>query len=199
MYIAVIGPVGLGKSTFAEALASRFNLPLFEEPWEKNEYIPHLPLHVFSCQYKQMSIMRQQAALIAKRARKEPVVADRIYQETFDIFSRQYRHLLTYEEWAALEAYDQQYSGSVAVPDIVFALQANPEVALNRIKKRGRDFEVDKITLSYCREQDLLYRGLASRLAERTQVYVLDASAEPEKVVTQALRSSKLTAILKGE
>jgi len=197
MFIAVIGPVGLGKSTFAESLASRFELPLFEEPWEKNEYIPHLPLNVFSCQYKQLSIMRAQQATVAKKARKENVVADRIYQETFDIFCRQYRHLLTLEEWAALESFDLQYANTVPMPDIVFSLVANPEVALSRIKKRGRDFEVDKIDISYCREQDMLYRGLTSKLSERTTVYSLDASQEPEKVVTEALRKSKLTSLLR--
>lgn len=199
MHIAIIGPVGLGKSTLAQSLASRFQIKLLEEPWEQNEYIPHLPLHVFSCQYKQLNIMREHGAKALKIAKKEPVISDRIYQESFDVFCRQYRHLLTAEEWAGLELLDAAIGSSVALPDIVLHLQAAPEVALSRIKKRGRDFELDKITLSYCREQDLLYRGLASKLAERTQVFTLDAAHEPEKVVTQALRATKLTALLKGE
>lgn len=198
MYISVIGPVGLGKSTLAEALASRFELPLFEEPWEENPYIPLLPANVFSCQYRQLNIMREQAKTVSKASKRGPIVADRIYQECFDVFCRQYRHLVTPEEWAALEALDSTLAPTVVVPDIVFALQGPPEVALARVKKRGRQFELDNITLSYCREQDVLYRGLASKLAERTKVYILDASYDPEKVVTAALRASKLTGMLKG-
>lgn len=137
--------------------------------------------------------MREHSSQAAKTAKKGPVICDRIYNETFDIFCRQYRHALTPEEWEALENYATN-GPAVPLPDIIFALQGSPEVAYQRIRERGRSFEIEKLTPSYCREQDVLYRGLVSKLSERTTVHVLDASATPEKVLTQALRSSKLGA-----
>ena len=40
MRIGIIGPIGSGKSTLSKLLSEHYNVPLIEEPVEKNEFLP---------------------------------------------------------------------------------------------------------------------------------------------------------------
>ncbi|CBA17897.1 putative deoxynucleoside kinase [Acaryochloris phage A-HIS2] len=184
--IAIIGPVGSGKSTLTLALAEREKMNILSEPWEKNPYIPNLPENVFSCQWLMYDLMMESHRKLRYNRRS---ILDRTFYEVFHIFTRQFKGYLTDQEFEALRLRYDQLVPSVRVPDVTVYLKCHPQVAYERTLQRGRDFEVQKYNLGYFQDQVFLYGGLAAYLEGlTTHLITVDANALQGQVLTETLR-----------
>lgn len=183
--IAVIGPVGAGKSTLSEGLAERFDRKVIEEPWEQNEYIPQLPDNLFSCQWKMMELLM---ASHRKLKKSRNSILDRTLWEAYEIFVRQYSRYLTPEETEALRFSYTMHLRSLYEPDVVLCMNLTPYTALARINQRGRKFEIARYTRAFCEDQVFLYGGLYSLLEPKTYCIHIDANNSEESVLTEATR-----------
>lgn len=183
--IAVIGPVGAGKSTLCSGLSERFERSVIEEPWEQNEYIPNLPSNLFSCQWKMMELLMASHRQLKK---SKDGILDRTLWETYEVFVRQYRHFLTDEETAALRHIYAEHVRSLYVPDVILCLELSPYIALTRIKKRAREFETLRYNKAFCEDQVFLYGGLYAKLEPQTYCIRIDAGNSAESVLTEATR-----------
>lgn len=141
-YIAVEGPIGVGKTTLAQVLAERLGARLVLEEPETNPFLPAFyadrKKHGFQAQvFFLLSRFQQQQVLFQQDLFSSSTVADYLFAKD-RIFAA-----LTLEP-AELALYRQIYEllgPRVVRPDLVVYLQARPEVLLSRIKKRGRDYE----------------------------------------------------------
>lgn len=148
-YIAIEGPIGVGKTSLAQILGKELKARIILEKAEDNPFIhrfyQHPELYAFQTQiFFLFSRYRQQQELFQLDIFSKNTVSDYLFakdrifaalnlnDEEFNLY-QQVLHLLT---------------GRIPRPDLVIYLQADPKVLFQRIKKRGRDYEKE-ITSEY--------------------------------------------------
>jgi len=156
-YLVVDGPIGVGKTSLAEALADRLQgRRLFENP----EGNPFLPLfykdrrrYAFQTQlYFLLNRFRQQQELVQFDLFTQSVVSDYLFAKDriFAILNLDEQELGLYERLhPILEA-------QVPKPDLVLYLQASTDALLERIALRGRSYEKE-IERDYLEEVNAAY------------------------------------------
>jgi len=137
-FIVVEGPIGVGKTTLANKLASSFGSDLLLEGADENPFLEKfyddpqsaaLPTQLFFLlqRARQLSEMKQEDMFNPVRVADFLIEKDRLFAEL----------TLDADE---LELYDQVYSNltlDTPQPDLVVYLQAPVEVLLDRIQRRG--------------------------------------------------------------
>jgi deoxyadenosine/deoxycytidine kinase len=140
--IAVEGPIGVGKTTLATALAERLGSRLVLEAVEENPFLASFyqdrKKHAFQTQlFFLLSRFQQQQELFQQDLFSQGTVADYLFAK-----DRIFASLtLDANELALYERVWQAIGGRVVKPDLVVYLQARADVLQARIRKRGRDFE----------------------------------------------------------
>jgi deoxyadenosine/deoxycytidine kinase len=141
-YLAIEGPIGVGKTTLAQILAERLGAKLVLEPVEENPFLPQFydDARKFAFQtqlFFLLSRFQQQQALHQGELFTQSTVSDYLFAKD-RIFAA-----LTLDQ-NELALYDRLYGAlgpRVARPDLVVYLQARTDVLLQRIKRRGRSYE----------------------------------------------------------
>jgi len=141
-FIAVEGPIGVGKTTLAKKLAASFNYATLLEEAEENPF-----LEKFYRNREQVALATQLFFLF-QRTQKiqdmrqadifEPVrVADFLIEKD-PLFAR---INLERDEFSLYEKVYQQLTIDAPKPDLVIYLQASTDILLSRIDNRGLPFE----------------------------------------------------------
>jgi deoxyadenosine/deoxycytidine kinase len=155
-YIAVEGPIGVGKTSFVELLASHLNgNKIFEDinnPFLK-EYYQDVAGAAFQAQlFFLLTRYQQQLKLQQAELFQQTIICDYIFQKDkiFAYLNLTDSELLVYEKlYGLLET-------NVPRPDLVIYLQADPDVLMQRIKKRNMDYE-KSISREYLKELTQAY------------------------------------------
>ncbi len=141
-YIAIEGPIGVGKTSLAGLLAERFGGVTLIEEVEENPFLPKfyadIKKHAFQTQvFFLLSRYQQQKELVQQDLFGNMVVSDYLFAK-----DRIFAYLNLDEN--ELTLYEQIYrllDPSIPRPDLVIYLQASTEVLLERIGKRALEFE----------------------------------------------------------
>jgi len=141
-YIAVEGPIGVGKTSLTKLLAERLEGRPVLETVEDNPFLPAFykepAAHAFQTQlFFLLSRYQQQQALSQQDLFAQVTVSDYVFAKDriFATLTLQPDELSLYERvYAAL-------GPRVVQPDLVIYLQARLEVLLQRIRRRARDYE----------------------------------------------------------
>lgn len=141
-YIAVEGPIGVGKTTLSEMLARRFNGRHVMELAEDNPFLPDFyknrSRYAFHTQiFFLMSRFRQQEEFTTYDLFSESVVSDYLFAKD-RIFARinlSDRELALYDRVATV------LENNITWPDLVIYLTASIDVLMDRIRRRNRSFE----------------------------------------------------------
>ena len=141
-YIVVEGPIGAGKTSLARELAGVLHAdPLFEQP-EDNPFLARfyedrarfaLPTQL-TFLFQRVDQLRSLAQLDLFR---RPTVADFLFDKD-PLFARLN---LTDDEYALYEKIYSHLKPQVPVPDLVIYLQAPVPVLVDRVQRRGSDYE----------------------------------------------------------
>jgi deoxyadenosine/deoxycytidine kinase len=141
-YIAVEGPIGVGKTALAEALAAQLDARLVLEQAEENPFLAGFyedrTKHAFQAQlFFLLSRFQQQQVLFQQDLFTQSTVSDYVFAK-----DRLFATLtLPPHELALYERVYELLGARTVKPDLVVYLQARTDVLLSRIRRRGRDFE----------------------------------------------------------
>lgn len=148
-YIAVEGPIGVGKTSLSKRLAETFNYELLLEKSEENPFLERFyqnpKQHALSTQLFFLFQRTQQIQELKQNDMFEPIrIADFLIEKD-QLFAQQ--NLEPDEYQLYLNVY-QHLIVDAPTPDLVIYLQAPTSVLLDRIQKRGIEAE-QLIDLAY--------------------------------------------------
>jgi deoxyadenosine/deoxycytidine kinase len=142
-FIAVEGPIGVGKSSLVNLLATRFNavkvLEHIENPF-LHDFYKEKPGAAFQTQlFFLLNRYRQQRELTQSDLFHQVTLCDYIFakDKIFAYLNLDDSELMLYERLYAV------LSENVPRPDLVIYLQASTRVLAERIRKRHRDYEAE--------------------------------------------------------
>ena len=141
-YIAVEGPIGVGKTTLAHRIADTFEYDLLLEEAELNPFLERF------YQNRQQTALATQLFFLFQRVQKitelkqrdmfdQDRVADFVLEKD-PLFARVN---LEPDEFALYEKVFSKMRVDAPIPDLVIYLQASPDRLLERIDRRGIDAE----------------------------------------------------------
>ena len=141
-YIAVEGPIGVGKTTLARRIANTFDYDLLLEEAELNPFLERF------YQSRQQTALATQLFFLFQRVQKitelkqrdmfdQARVADFVLEKD-PLFARVN---LEPDEYALYEKVFTKMQVDAPAPDLVIYLQASPDRLLERIDRRGIDVE----------------------------------------------------------
>ena len=141
-YIAVDGPIGVGKTAVVERLAERLDATTLLEEWGQNPFLKGFyegtPGAAFQVElFFLLSRYRQQQELRQRNLFNQVTLADYVFEKSklFAFLNLEDSELLIYEKLYGLLA------ESAPRPDLAVYLQAPTEVLMKRIRARGRPEE----------------------------------------------------------
>lgn len=156
MYITIAGIIGSGKTTLAKDLAQHFEAQerttfLYMEDPDRNDYLPDYYAGrgheiSFPLQVQMLAQRLDQQMQIRARLAQCPqglVIEDRSIYEDYYVFCKDQaaQGMLGRLEMENLERLQCAAGFAGRRPDILIFLDTQPEIALERIGKRGRPYE----------------------------------------------------------
>ncbi len=137
-YIAIEGPIGVGKTSLAKRLAESFNYEILLEKSEENPFLDR-----FYNDPKQMALATQLFFLFQRTQQLQDLRQDDMFtpvrvadflMEKDRLFARQN---LDNDEFALYEKVYDHLTIDAPKPDLVIYLQAPVNILIERIQKRG--------------------------------------------------------------
>jgi deoxyguanosine kinase len=156
-YIAVEGPIGVGKTTVVDRLAERLDANKVLEDWSTNPFLHPFydgkPGAAFQAElFFLLSRYRQQQELLQRRLFAQATLVDYVFEKSrlFSYLNLDDSELLIFDKLFAL------LCEGMPKPDLVVYLQAPTEVLLRRVKQRGRPEEA-RLSEEYLSEVNRAY------------------------------------------
>jgi deoxyguanosine kinase len=173
--IAVEGPIGVGKTSFVELLAGKFDahrvLEDVENPFLVQFYRDQQGAAFQAQLFFLLSRYRQLQELSQRDLFRQVTICDYIFpkDKIFAYLNLDDRELLIYDKlYAVLEE-------QVPQPDVVIFLQAETRALIERIKGRQRDFEKE-ISEAYVNEVNKAYNYFFFHYTQ-TPLLVIDTTS----------------------
>jgi len=157
-YIAVEGPIGVGKTTLAQMLATALDGDLLLERTEDNPF-----LEKFYQDRRRYALQTQLFFLVTRYQQQKDLNQLDLFQRIIvsdHLFDRDriFAHInLDKDELRLYDAIYTLLEARITRPDLVILLQARPEILKERIRTRGKRRERD-ISLEYLEEVAEAYK-----------------------------------------
>lgn len=174
-YIAIEGPIGVGKTSLAQALGLKIGARIVLEDTDSNPFIARfyqdpekyafpVQLYFLLTRYNQQRQLAQQDLFAQATVTDYLLAKDRIFA----------RLNLDPDELVLYEGVYRLLDGQLARPDLVVYIRARVEVLAERLRKRNRTFE-RHISVEYLESVSAAYRDFFFYYDE-TPLLVVDSS-----------------------
>ena len=133
-FIAVEGPIRVGKSSLAQVLAETLHARRIVEP-ENNPFLDRFYQAESGMAFaaQMWFLMERHEQMRQVKSSTDPVVSDYIFEK-----DKLFAYVnLSDAELALYNRYYQMFREQVPTPDLVIYLQATPEVLKQRLKRKG--------------------------------------------------------------
>ena len=156
-YVAVDGPIGVGKTSLVERLAQRLEATAALDEWSQNPFLKSFYEGRAGAAFQTelfflLSRYKQQQELLQRKLFSPVTLSDCVFEKSklFAYLNLDDSEVLLYEKLYDLLA------ENVPRPDLVVYLQAPTEVLMKRIRARGRP-EEDQLSEEYLAEVNRAY------------------------------------------
>ena len=141
-YIVVEGPIGVGKTSLAQRLADHIGADILLEKPQDNPFLERFyqdpQRHAMSTQlfflFQRINEVRDQAQMDLFRTR---TVSDYLFDKDA-LFARLN---LSEDEYKLYQNIYRSLAPKAPIPDLVIYLQATTSTLIDRVRRRGRDYE----------------------------------------------------------
>lgn len=164
MHIAIAGNIGAGKTSLAELLAKYYKWEAHFEDVIDNPYLDdfynHMERWSFNLQIYFLKSRFQQ--LLKIKESKKPIIQDRTIYEDAHIFAPNLKAmgLMNQRDFKNYQELFELLESLIKGPDLLVYLRSSIPNLVNKIHKRGRDYE-NSISIDYL-----------SRLNERYEAWI---------------------------
>ena len=164
MHIAIAGNIGAGKTSLAELLSKHYGWEAHFEDVIDNPYLDdfynHMERWSFNLQIYFLKSRFQQ--LLKIKESKKPIIQDRTIYEDAHIFAPNLKAmgLMNQRDFKNYQELFELLESLIKGPDLLVYLRSSIPNLVNKIHKRGRDYE-NSISIEYL-----------SRLNERYEAWV---------------------------
>jgi len=164
-FVAIAGNIGVGKSTLVSMLCERLGWEPFYEPVADNPYLADFYADMDSWSFHSQIFFLTRRLRSHYQLAQHPtsVIQDRSVYEDAEIFA-QNLYLQGYIKSRDYQTYRELYETVIQIlppPDLVIYLRASVDTLLDRIARRGRDYE-QTIAPEYLRSLNNLYEDWIS-------------------------------------
>lgn len=179
-FVAIAGNIGAGKTTLAKRLARQLGWNCHLEPVIDNPYLPdfyadmtrwsfHLQVYFLSKRFQNQ---------LAIESELVSCVQDRTIYEDAQIFARTLhrRGKLSDRDWENYLALFETMVGHLKPPDLIIYLKCSVDELLNRISRRGREFERG-IDPEYLTDLNQAYDDWAGKYKGKLLMLTIDTTA----------------------
>ncbi len=159
-HIAIAGNIGAGKTTLATMLAKHYKWTPHYEDVDHNPYLVDFyeDMHRWSFNLQVYFLNSRISQLINIRNGKDTVIQDRtIYEDAYIFAPNLYEMgLMTNRDFENYFSFFKTLKSLTAPPDLLIYLKASIPALVDRIQKRGRDYE-ENIRLDYLKRLNGFY------------------------------------------
>lgn len=146
MRVGIIGPIGSGKSTLSKKLSDHYQVPMVNEPVEKNEFLP-----LFYQDKKTFALLSQNAFYSSlfllmwnSRTIKSCIFDSTLFSNLVFTELLRLEGIMSAYEVALTYAIADEHLKRLPDVDIHLVLVRSEEQLFENVRKRGRDIEKDQ-------------------------------------------------------
>ncbi len=161
-HIAIAGNIGAGKTTLTKMLAKHYNWSPQFEGIENNPYLSDFynDMHRWSFNLQVYFLNNRLRQLLEIQNSDHTVIQDRTIHEDAYIFAPNLHEmgLMSRRDFENYAQFYQTLKRMVNPPDLLIYLKASIPTLVDRIQKRGRDYE-ENIRLDYLKRLNEYYNN----------------------------------------
>ena len=168
-FVGIAGNIGVGKTTFTEVLAKKYNWDEYYESVIDNPYLSDFygDMKRWSFNLQIYFLQHRFAGQLEISNKNNGVIQDRTIYEDVQIFAKNLYELghMSKRDW---ETYQNLFHNMVQFlksPNVIVYLKASTDTLISRIENRNRDFEKN-IDVEYLHQLNSCYNNWAKNEKE---------------------------------
>ena len=161
-FVGIAGNIGVGKTTFTEVIAKKYNWDEYYESVIDNPYLSdfYRDMKRWSFNLQIYFLQHRFAGQLEISNKNKGVIQDRTIYEDVQIFAKNLYEMghMSKRDW---ETYQNLFKNMVQFlepPNVIIYLKASTDTLISRIKNRNRDFEKN-IDVEYLHQLNSCYNN----------------------------------------
>ncbi len=161
-FVGIAGNIGVGKTTFTEVIAKKYNWDEYYESVIDNPYLSDFygDMKRWSFNLQIYFLQHRFAGQLEISNKNKGVIQDRTIYEDVQIFAKNLYEMghMSKRDW---ETYQNLFKNMVQFlepPNVIIYLKASTDTLISRIKNRNRDFEKN-IDVEYLHQLNSCYNN----------------------------------------